>query len=53
MMRITRKLVHYAAMGVSHIRVIDPASKNAWRFRDSQLILMKALENRVTRCTLI
>jgi Uma2 family endonuclease len=41
MMRITSKLSDYSAMGIPHIWVIDPASKNAWRFRDGQLVLTK------------
>lgn len=39
MMRMTQKLGEYAAMGIPHIWVIDPASKQTWRFRDSQLNL--------------
>lgn len=39
MMRITQKLTDYSAMGIQHIWVIDPATKNAWRFRDNQLNL--------------
>jgi Uma2 family endonuclease len=39
MMRITQKLGDYAAMGIPHIWVIDPKTKQAWRFRDNDLRL--------------
>jgi Uma2 family endonuclease len=39
MMRVTRKLSDYSAMGIRHIWVIDPTTKNTWRFRDNQLNL--------------
>jgi Uma2 family endonuclease len=39
MMRMTQKLGEYAAMGIPHIWVIDPVSKQTWRFRDNQLNL--------------
>lgn len=39
MMRMTQKLVEYAAMGIPHIWVIDPASKQAWSFHNNQLNL--------------
>ena len=39
MMRVTQKLSDYSAMGIQNIWVIDPATKNAWRFRDNQLNL--------------
>lgn len=39
MMRITNKLLDYAAMGIPHIWVIDPKTKKAWRFRDNGLKL--------------
>lgn len=39
MMRMTQKLGEYAAMGIPHIWVIDPASKQMWRFRNNQLNL--------------
>lgn len=39
MMRLTRKLGDYSKMGVPHIWVIDPASKQAWRFHENQLNL--------------
>ncbi len=39
MTRWMRKLNDYSAMGIEHIWVIDPASKNSYRFRDGQLNL--------------
>lgn len=39
MMRVTRKLGEYATMGIPHIWVIDPTSKQTWRFRNNQLNL--------------
>jgi Uma2 family endonuclease len=39
MTRMMRKLDDYAAMGVAHILVIDPATGKAWLFRDGQLKL--------------
>ncbi len=42
MMRMTQKLGEYAAMGIPHIWVIDPASKQTWRFRQGQLNLSSA-----------
>jgi Uma2 family endonuclease len=39
MTRVMRKLNDYSAMGIRHIWVIDPASKNSYRFRDGQLNL--------------
>ncbi|HET8637027.1 MAG TPA: Uma2 family endonuclease [Acidobacteriaceae bacterium] len=39
MMRMTQKLGEYAAMGIPHIWVIDPANRQAWRFHDNQLNL--------------
>lgn len=39
MMRMTGKLGEYTAMGIPHIWVINPASKQTWRFRNNQLNL--------------
>lgn len=42
MMRVTQKLGEYAVMGIPHIWIIDPASKQTWRFRGNQLKLSSA-----------
>ena len=39
MMRVTQKLNDYSTMGIPHIWVIDPATKETWRYRDHQLNL--------------
>ena len=39
MMRVTRKLNDYLAMGIQHIWVIDPGTKKTWRYYDNELKL--------------